>query len=129
MKANELRIGNLVSYRGKKEGIVSNLGNTFETIRDFNYLPYGSDDINEYEPIPLTKEWLVKFGFKVAEFESFKLKIKGFTIMVDILGDIIDCYLESIGTDIHYVHQLQNLYFALTNEELTINDSTPNSEL
>ena len=62
MIPHELRLGNLVWYRDKKIVEVSNLGNSFETISLHNGLPYGSDDINEYNPVELTEVWLIKIG-------------------------------------------------------------------
>ena len=115
MKASELRIGNLIIHS----------------------LPFGSDKIKkvtafdlayitentkeEYCPIPLTEEWLLKFGFeKQHNEEDFDYWFKN-----DFSNDIIwehsegFCHNLNYGGDIKYVHQLQNLYFALTNEELT----------
>ena len=63
MNPQELRIGNYVSYRDERECIVSCLGHKFETENMNNGLACGSDDIQEYKPIPLTEEWLIKFGF------------------------------------------------------------------
>ena len=75
----------------------------------------------DVEPIPLTEEWLLKLGFKKTEwdnFNSYRLMIgnNDYTIVLYSdgnceVGDIITCKIE-------YVHQLQNLYFALTGEEL-----------
>lgn len=71
-------------------------------------------------PIPLTEEWLYSFGFKwygdwdafVANRESNKelsiIKSKGIFIVCDI----------NLVPEIKHVHQLQNLYLALTGEEL-----------
>ena len=64
MKAESLRIGNYIRYRDERNTIVYSLGLTFATIRMYDEQIVGSDDINEYEPIPLTEDWLLKFGFK-----------------------------------------------------------------
>ena len=120
----ELRIGNLVMFRKDKIVEVSNLGNLFETIETVNGLRYGSDDINEYNPIALTAEWLEKFGFekltdknKGWKQTSFSLNNGRFIVNFDD-GLLTVNFL--IGSEYKYVHQLQNLYFALTNEELNI---------
>jgi hypothetical protein len=70
------------------------------------------------KPIPLTEEWLLKFGF--SKKVDYLLQKRGFSICFEKHGDIFECFLESIGIEIEYVHQLQNLYFALTNEELIL---------
>ena len=78
-------------------------------------------------PIPLTKEWLVKFGF---DFSIDTWYLKGVAIWetecCDAKGneEIGFFYeLRDVGMmdmNIKYVHQLQNLYFALTGQELKI---------
>ena len=103
MKANELRIGNWV------------LINTMITkINMARYIGDIDDDKIIAEPIPLTEEWLLKFGLKTGYNHLF-----GF-----ITKDYNTYYLEDgegyniTSKPIEYVHQLQNLYFALTGEEL-----------
>jgi hypothetical protein len=126
MKATELRIGNLVKY---------NDGGIFKVIGIYNFGLDVEDDIEstymEYEnfsPIPLTEEWLLKFGFEInrqtkegnniwrcySEEGFFEVEQIGSSFFLDDNN----CY----GTKINYVHQLQNLYFALTGEELKSNN-------
>lgn len=112
MKANELRIGNYVNhnqYSAKVTGIELN-----RLCVDPSVYPYiGYDEI---KPIPLTEEWLLKFGF---DFKiDYLLQKNGFSIVFEHKGNFLMGYLESIGIDIEYVHTLQNLFFALTGEEL-----------
>ena len=120
MKATELRIGNYISYRTEKTTLVSSLGSDFETVNTYNGLLCGSDDLDEYIPILLTKEWLIKFGFYQDEKNVYmclnivllRLRISYGTVTLIQSG-------ESIRVpEIIYVHQLQNLYFALTGKEL-----------
>ena len=54
MKANEFRLGNLI----KSENEVFPV--TMNEFRAFSF----PGVINEYDPIPLTEEWLLKFGFE-----------------------------------------------------------------
>lgn len=118
MKANELRIGNLVRNNMNGE-ILKPCDVLCDGINTDNYegLNYGF-----IEPIPLTEEWLLKFGFeKQHNEEDFDYWFKN-----DFLNDIIwehsegFCHNLNYGGDIKHVHQLQNLYFALTNEELIL---------
>lgn len=85
---------------------------------------YGGD----LEPIPLTEEWLLKFGFE-KNFNNFYEKLIN-KDEDDFIGKLTD-YFFAYYIDkkdnypliyIKYVHQLQNLYFALTGEELTIKE-------
>lgn len=122
MKKSEFRIGNLLLFRDKRIVEVSNLGNSFETIELVNGLRYGSDDINEYNPIELTEEWLLKLGFEKDE-ESKTWSILTSLEKFDYLFEIENKYQQFfqpdfLRIDIKYVHQLQNLYFALTGQEL-----------
>ena len=119
MKANELRIGNYVyDTLGKVNKI------DLEAITYIVKEPH-----NQVKPIPLTEEWLLKFGF--IEYIDFgvkmgtydKIPLCGFTysihtkkVMIMHKGNSISHWLN---INIDYVHQLQNLYFALTGEELT----------
>ncbi len=112
MKASELRIGNIVD-KGTivsfyEKGIHVGFGNCF--------------DFNKCNPIPLTKEWLLKFGFTFDSIGSCHL-YSGETAIIYIdlcpLNLSIGINYEHIEINhIKYVHQLQNLYFALTGEEL-----------
>ena len=74
-------------------------------------------------PIPLTEEWLLKFGFKL-DMEIFNWNA---TIGENEIGDFklalryserIGWFFQSKCTVLKYVHQLQNLYFAICGEEL-----------
>ena len=93
---------------------------------------------NKLQPIPLTEEWLLKFGFEkvITDTEDaygidYNLEVAD--ICYISYSDDFSCAIygseyaskNSIGAvpnwnSIKYVHGLQNLYFALTGEELTI---------
>jgi hypothetical protein len=114
MERKELRIGNYAE--DDDGGMVEVFYNTLKRAKRLN-------------PIPLTKEWLFKLGFsnlipKEAQSEKkhLLLDVKGFCIEFIIIGDIIECFLESTGIDILYVHQLQNIFYCLSGEEIEIKD-------
>jgi len=76
---------------------------------------------DNYEFIPLTAEWLVRFGFRkssnfVYYFDSFSWDSRDslFTVYSDWNGDY------AYYVKVEWVHQLQNLYFALTGKELVL---------
>lgn len=119
MKAQELRIGNLVMFREKKVVEVSNLGNSFETIELANGLRYGSDDIEDYEPIPLIEEWLLKMGFEYSR-DEFLFNNGYFDLIFNDNKVSLRVEGQWLSLEIKHVHQLQNLYFALTGCELEI---------
>lgn len=116
MKANELRIGNIVLFKAKQD-VVSEISNAGHILCEIG--GFGNLDKGYIEPIPLTEEWLVKFGFK-QDMDGWKLKDESYIYDEGFLHtDIGDAYRVSI-VPIKYVHQLQNLYFALTGEELIV---------
>jgi len=79
-------------------------------------------------PIPLTEEWLYDFDFVNKGYEWIKIDDDDFSFICE--GDIedgirfTDGECVKFGTPCIYVHQLQNLYRALTSEELTLRDLT-----
>lgn len=123
MTANELRIGNWVEFNNNGHPVkVKELG---EVVLFYNTECYsGYESMNG---IPITEKWLLKFGFK---FNGWNYDLKHFNIHSQrhsshkdfhnfIEVHWIDKMIPIIG-GIKHVHQLQNLYFALTQEELTI---------
>lgn len=119
MKAQELRIGNWFKGDRPCGGEYQITPNDIENLHDDP-----QDDF--YQPIPLTEEWLVKFGFE-NQISKWRTKSIDSTCEIDIhLTDMsvllnISGGNESESTSLNHikhVHQLQNLYFALTDEEL-----------
>jgi hypothetical protein len=78
---------------------------------------------SKIKPIPLTEEWLIKLGFQYDTITYYQQDYTGILI-ADGDDDEFDLFFGSIKNrifvGIKYVHQLQNLYFALTDKELTI---------
>ena len=122
MKARELRIGNLVNYHTAE-------GDILVARIDWQDLKWISKDEKGFNiahsAIPLTEEWLLKFGFEEYEFEDeifgYVLNdfgyVNEFQFMIRIFIDFEGILIQK---PIKFVNQLQNLYFALTGEELTI---------
>jgi hypothetical protein len=128
-KASELRIGNLVEYPNwNNDG-----SKAYFKIRDIYFddgrigLTNGSIIIPAtklacLKPIPLSEEWLLKFGFEKKYWGNDKNQYpfmeKGLVII-----DLLDYTIETASglvIEMKYVHQLQNFYFALTGKELTL---------
>jgi hypothetical protein len=120
MKATELRIGNFICT-------VAPCGVVDVKIVDADILYIAATRCNNYEPIPLTEEWLLKFGFIRCEMEKSTiveycifddLGVEYFKICcINILDGLVGYGIKKRITDIH---QLQNLYYAMTGEELTL---------
>jgi len=86
---------------------------------------YGQGEfVEDLEGIPLTEEILIKAGFintSSGYYSNGKIEI-GYTTTDDWLEyEYISITGQTEMTALKYVHQLQNLYYALTNEELVIN--------
>lgn len=114
MKAEELRIGNFIEQ-----------GKVFEVkpyhVRVSYWHVHKQQDamslvkLDECEPIPLSEEVLLKCGFK--DYEGWYQK-EGIQ-----LYRIRDLYFRGnfpIKADIVHLHQLQNLFYSLTGEELEV---------
>ena len=149
MKANELRIGNFVTINNPEHWkSLKNIPLVVTAIKDtcaefefsiglspmkatpLNWQTYAQ--FNCYiEPILLTEEWILKFGFKKTDckceceednleyYEKNKLTIcnwggKGFVMS--------NAFSHGLRINLIYVHQLQNLYFVLIGEELYFNE-------
>ena len=87
-------------------------------------ISYLHNPLGEFKPIPLTEEWLLKFGFEEVDKEraksqaSWKIMAKDkFEIEYSTESWFLNNY-KGNHQSIAYIHQLQNLYFALTNTEL-----------
>ena len=132
VKASELRIGNLVD-----------LGNRIAKVIEINHLACvvvdleeTQDTIEDYErtkPIPLTEDWLLKFGFVKQDYTMSGCdiyKLKNIIIMKSFINPErkhMGITMEGISPptwslkDLTHVHELQNLYFTLTGKELILN--------
>jgi hypothetical protein len=118
MKANELRIGNLVMYDGRVFEI-DTIAKEFPTLNTIEF-GIGVVDWMNINPIPLTKEWLLKFGFyKSDNYGNDEYRLDGYSYFRGRFY-ISDCDECGEDVEINFVHELQNLYFALTKKELTI---------
>ena len=117
LKNNELRIGNYVfSLETQNHQRITEL---LEEQPFFDAITFDYPNYDEIEPIPLTEEWLLKFGFELTG-SFYRLK-KSKLIQIILHDDGLDvCNYNLYLHQIKHVHQLQNLYFALTGADLTV---------
>ncbi len=116
MKASDLRIGNWV-ITDQTEIVCDVLCDCINT-HNHELLPIG-----EIEPIPLTEDWLVMFGFKKHRYHYRKGKLDITLEGRDAYNELGRVYYNAwaiLDKQPDYVHQLQNLYHALTGKELEI---------
>lgn len=118
MKATELRIGNYV------------MASTYMKI-DAKFIYEYSIVGGDYKPIPLTEDILLKCGFVqcLPDETYYTVNPNDFHIRIEknelknnenVLWVYFDEQEDHPITCIFELHQLQNLYFALTETELTI---------
>lgn len=136
LKTADLRIGNLIY----------GVSDRIEIIREIHYkggietspLKINTifrSNIEDISPIELNEEWLIKLGFektititkefnfeyidyRMGQFVCFLLPDKRLEVEFSAKHNTID--ERGYLTTVKYIHQLQNLFFALTGEELTI---------
>lgn len=144
IKANELRIGNYVSVNNEKyyneitgkilqvSGIKERVSEHFPDSDYVVSMTIGLESFSQFEefltPIPLTDEWLVKFGFeddagyeengnipKVLSTEHGQILIYPDGVYLSDYFIIVKAFVK-----IEFLHHLQNFVYYLTGEELTI---------
>ena len=128
MNAREFRIGNFYQAKSpeKKEYEPKYRLDSFSLCQAIN------NEIN-LKPIPINDDWLVKLGFKLDFEDNYWINLQ--THYLELIKMPGGCYFPvfaqmpeaSITPEqrvslkmIKNIHQLQNLYFILTGEELEI---------
>jgi hypothetical protein len=130
MKSTEFRIGNLVDYFMVVE-IVAIEEKKIKVKREIEKGYYNIElcpiDSLDLKPISLTEDWLLKMGAEVFEFDNGQPNQYRYK---DRLIVIRDGKFVEYGTSVilDCVHQLQNLFFALKNEELSFDTPKTNSQ-
>lgn len=124
MKIQDLRIGNYIQRNGINCTVELINGETEDVYflgKDFYY----NENIMHIEPIEITEEWLLSFGFNKSGSTIYK-NIGSIEIGTIANGKrfYIQIGTENVTLKTKYVHQLQNLYFALTGTELSYEKET-----
>ena len=126
MKGNELRLGNYLQT-DKGDIVVVKLIEYNGVI----VAPINEEDYDYYTlPIPLNEEWILKLGFNECDYkpyDNFIIKcnngyynsIKYYEGEWVYNNDKSDASCYTV-TCIKYVHELQNLFYALNKTELVI---------
>jgi hypothetical protein len=126
MKAEGLRLGNYVYY-----DVVNEVGDDSLEFGELTYhalgiLLHGLDQSKEkINPIEINEYWLEKFGFIQPDPHYliwFKEGFGPFRILFDVYFKHWQIGYNGgrVFKRVKYVHDLQNLYFDLTGQELTI---------
>jgi len=118
IQANQATVGRIFNYRNVPtvltEGIV---GKIFSDSKEYA--------LQDFKPIPLTPDWLEKFGYNWSIYhQAFHKHSDGYETY-----DLNECYPSGyqfstfkkgklIGVPFHYVHQLQSIFSSLNGEDL-----------
>jgi hypothetical protein len=105
MKPQELRIGNYIMVN--------------DVIQQVCELPLPENCTDENtKPIKINKQWLLRFGFTFSKWDNLYYKKKHEIFLYSIGDTEFFPFGGQESVCINHVHELQNLFFALTNEEL-----------
>ena len=129
MKTTELRLGNFIQDQFDDIITVDGLDDVDVYSSDCGDIP-----VHAVQPIPLTEQWLLDFGFKKNEYGDMSLfKEFEYLVIMCVKEEFYPSYEQPAEfahesdrvvyfNHIKYVHQLQNLYFALFQEELILKE-------
>ena len=136
MKSTELRIGNIVDL-GNRIAKVIDIGHLMCTVVDLEETQDTMEDYERVKGLTLTDEWFEKWGFyKDGEYWCKSIYDYKFCFRYRDWAKNWAFYQEftdspdpkddgkkyPISFDIEFVHQLQNLWFALLHYEVTDNE-------
>lgn len=123
IQKNDLRIGNLVLVHNHYVAEVISIGDKIgvktvgEPKANIDYL-----DLEFISPIPINEKWLLDLGFGIKEiYPKNEIHPKGWIIYEKDEFTITDDFrLQIFGKSvkIEYVHNLQNVYYAIERKEL-----------
>lgn len=130
MTANELRIGNFVTLESDIDCTNPLTVNCIEDtprigIKESPPLwGYFSED--EIKPIPITEDWLIRFGFEKNDVGFYILILPNKNkvyLSADVKFQSFEVCQNGYGfeTECSFVHQLQNLFYCLCGTEITLN--------
>lgn len=131
INTSDLRIGNFILDDEGKLGRITAIDPSRDYLEDivvFDILgAYNpgewsagwSCDFEKVVGVPITEEWLKRFGFSEDVPGVF---VKGFLDLEQLLKDSpewgVYVHEKGVGRLIKYIHQLQNIFHALTGKEL-----------
>ena len=125
MKAEDLRIGNWVMGNKPFQLTFNDFGRIHAHLMATGQM--------RFEPIHLTEDWLVRFGFEIEKTGVMNIKWPIKTTLKETnwgrvhpdfrikqVGENYFIRLDIVNNQINYLHQLQNLFYYICGKELTI---------
>ena len=84
-------------------------------------------DLDRFSGIPITKEWLIKFGFFIVKTNGLiEATLPNFRFTLNQVKDyngFFFCENENVLMNIDYVHELQDLFSAFLKRDLVFSDA------
>jgi regulatory protein YycH of two-component signal transduction system YycFG len=131
MRVQDLRIGNIIGFKNRTDCYCTVSDLSFDG--DVHVVRHFNDGVEDDQPeiieymtgIPLTQEWILKFGGEKSSdsfmFDDIVIEFSTTNNNIKVLLIADDPYCaHKVTNEIKYVHQFQNLYFALKGKELNI---------
>lgn len=110
IQISELRIGNYMQ--------ICDLPIEQITLETFKTLELVPATIRAFNGVPTTEEWLLKFGFKLAKPKrGMQKSFKKNNLRINMSNSGNFYHGNKLKS---YIHKIQNLYYELEDEELTI---------
>jgi len=125
LKASELRIGNYVFGVSDRIEIVCSITDEELKTKTIHFDDHFTSEIKYFNPIPLTEEWLIKFGFVKADNNRFEHELLVWDVeqhgdkFAFCIWDEENPAVTNFIMHSYFVHTFQNNFFALTGKELT----------
>jgi hypothetical protein len=113
IRSNELRIGNRVMYNNRMAKVISlhKAGQVYLNIEGYVY-------IKNIYPVKLNKDLLLRYGFTEEPDGIFKYKYRKLTEVFCTFNEFFFRYDGKFIASCKFLHDLQNIYFALYKEEI-----------
>jgi hypothetical protein len=126
LTAKDLRVGNIIRFAEDGQIFTVNTIEEFGMEGDFSeettWIEY-----DQFEPIPLTEEWLDKLPKEEFDFVGLGIRVicvKFPAIQYEFTENKIWVYFNDETINIvDYVHEWQNIHHSLTREELQLNQT------
>ncbi|TDL99604.1 MAG: hypothetical protein C4K58_06850 [Flavobacteriaceae bacterium] len=122
LQITELRVGNFLKNKNLidviRVGTINVEGSIWLNYGIFKNVYTDRMSLSGFEGVALTIEWIEKFGFELFPWGYVK---DGLLIRCSFKKDGVKFWFEvgnGLKVDIKFVHQLQNLFFAMKGSEL-----------
>lgn len=125
IKGMDFRIGNFIyDERGQITQVI-NFDYEWNPVLGDVYLILGLNGVwCHWKGVELTEDILIRFGAKIEQGIGYKYYcFRDYDVRVDLVKRL--CYVcrydeDAVGFPCKYIHQLQNIYYALTGDELIL---------